>query len=111
MVFYFVFFFFSSRRRHTRWLVVTGVQTCALPIFRLKISTMASNCPCGPRSNGRETRTSHEKNALSLRSVFRVRTLPSAQFRSAGEVARSPRGGANGLNELGPQLLEVGCAE
>src|SRR5213593_5048659 len=27
------FFFFSSRRRHTRWLAVTGVQTCALPIF------------------------------------------------------------------------------
>src|SRR5213593_5033727 len=26
------FFFFSSRRRHTRWLAVTGVQTCALPI-------------------------------------------------------------------------------
>src|SRR5213076_1192943 len=26
-------FFFSSRRRHTRWLVVTGVQTCALPIL------------------------------------------------------------------------------
>src|SRR5213076_3503839 len=25
--------FFSSRRRHTRWLVVTGVQTCALPIW------------------------------------------------------------------------------
>ena len=24
--------FFSSRRRHTRWLQVTGVQTCALPI-------------------------------------------------------------------------------
>src|SRR5213076_3365046 len=30
----FVFFFFSSSRRHTRWLVVTGVQTCALPISR-----------------------------------------------------------------------------
>src|SRR5881396_350883 len=26
------FFFFSSRRRHTRWYEVTGVQTCALPI-------------------------------------------------------------------------------
>ena len=25
-------FFFSSRRRHTRWNLVTGVQTCALPI-------------------------------------------------------------------------------
>src|SRR3546814_2188925 len=28
------FFFFSSRRRHTRCALVTGVQTCALPIFR-----------------------------------------------------------------------------
>ena len=27
------FFFFSSRRRHTRCADVTGVQTCALPIF------------------------------------------------------------------------------
>src|SRR3546814_3374664 len=28
-----VLFFFSSRRRHTRCALVTGVQTCALPIF------------------------------------------------------------------------------
>src|SRR3546814_7232361 len=28
-----MFFFFSSRRRHTRCALVTGVQTCALPIF------------------------------------------------------------------------------
>src|SRR3546814_7398827 len=27
-----VVFFFSSRRRHTRCALVTGVQTCALPI-------------------------------------------------------------------------------
>src|SRR3546814_3129167 len=31
MIFY---FFFSSRRRHTRCALVTGVQTCALPILR-----------------------------------------------------------------------------
>src|SRR3546814_3183047 len=30
----FFFFFFSSRRRHTRCALVTGVQTCALPIYR-----------------------------------------------------------------------------
>src|SRR3546814_13111797 len=30
-----VFFFFSSRRRHTRCALVTGVQTCALPIWIL----------------------------------------------------------------------------
>src|SRR3546814_3408610 len=29
---WFVSFFFSSRRRHTRCALVTGVQTCALPI-------------------------------------------------------------------------------
>src|SRR3546814_3055629 len=28
-----LFFFFSSRRRHTICALVTGVQTCALPIF------------------------------------------------------------------------------
>src|SRR3546814_5317692 len=29
-----LYFFFSSRRRHTRCALVTGVQTCALPIFK-----------------------------------------------------------------------------
>src|SRR3546814_3902625 len=32
----FGFFFFSSRRRHTRCALVTGVQTCALPIFDVR---------------------------------------------------------------------------
>src|SRR3546814_15138459 len=32
-VFYLFFFFFSSRRRHTICELVTGVQTCALPIW------------------------------------------------------------------------------
>src|SRR3546814_2947573 len=40
--FYFTFdfasFFFSSRRRHTRCALVTGVQTCALPIYPLESS-------------------------------------------------------------------------
>src|SRR3546814_8252839 len=31
-----VIFFFSSRRRHTRCALVTGVQTCALPISDVK---------------------------------------------------------------------------
>src|SRR3546814_3901678 len=30
-----MFFCVSSRRRHTRCALVTGVQTCALPIFSL----------------------------------------------------------------------------
>src|SRR3546814_4479110 len=35
-----LFFCFSSRRRHTRCALVTGVQTCALPIS-------ANSMPCG----------------------------------------------------------------
>src|SRR3546814_2808072 len=34
MCFCVLVFFFSSRRRHTRCALVTGVQTCALPISR-----------------------------------------------------------------------------
>src|SRR3546814_8797406 len=33
------FFFFSIRRRHTRCALVTGVQTCALPILREQIDS------------------------------------------------------------------------
>src|SRR3546814_839713 len=33
------FFFFSSRRRHTRCALVTGVQTCALPISTSALTT------------------------------------------------------------------------
>src|SRR3546814_4144941 len=32
LIFYVLVFFFASRRRHTRCALVTGVQTCALPI-------------------------------------------------------------------------------
>src|SRR3546814_7865490 len=32
MLLLWLFFFFSSRRRHTRCALLTGVQTCALPI-------------------------------------------------------------------------------
>src|SRR3546814_1436014 len=32
-----MYFFFSSRRRHTRCALVTGVQTCALPISGQRI--------------------------------------------------------------------------
>src|SRR3546814_4174578 len=37
-----IFFFFSSRRRHTRCALVTGVQTCALPISESSPSRLPS---------------------------------------------------------------------
>src|SRR3546814_19258538 len=40
-----IVFFFSSRRRHTRCALVTGVQTCALPISSLTAATLPENQP------------------------------------------------------------------
>src|SRR3546814_1748826 len=48
IVFYSFFFFFSSRRRHTRCALVTGVQTCALPISgrgQAPVAARASRVP------------------------------------------------------------------
>src|SRR3546814_9228581 len=60
---YCFFFFFSSRRRHTRCALVTGVQTCALPIWR---DDGAEPRLCAaPRSLGRDR--------FSVRVAERVR--------------------------------------
>src|SRR3546814_3941101 len=42
-------FFFSSRRRHTRCALVTGVQTCALPIYA---ATAPAGAPGAIRQDG-----------------------------------------------------------
>src|SRR3546814_10531010 len=42
MMYYVDVCFFSSRRRHTRCALVTGVQTCALPISKLKPNSCIS---------------------------------------------------------------------
>src|SRR3546814_3154328 len=47
MLFVWMVFFFSSRRRHTRCALVTGVQTCALPIWdRDPLYAVDSAIPC-----------------------------------------------------------------
>src|SRR3546814_6477437 len=46
-------FFFSSRRRHTRCALVTGVQTCALPIcvpIRRRLPALHRPRPPAPRT-------------------------------------------------------------
>src|SRR3546814_16164607 len=44
---YCVYFFFSSRRRHTRCALVTGVQTCALPIYTVRYAAGVTANPYG----------------------------------------------------------------
>src|SRR3546814_4735493 len=47
----YLYFFFSSRRRHTRCALVTGVQTCALPIITC-VAVLLSRPPASPRQLG-----------------------------------------------------------
>src|SRR3546814_11031721 len=59
-------FFFSSRRRHTRCALVTGVQTCALPIY------------LGQGSWGAMLTGGLESTFYGVRQVTRMRSDPSA---------------------------------
>src|SRR3546814_1309864 len=43
----FLCLFFSSRRRHTRCALVTGVQTCALPIYVLAVARLQATLQPG----------------------------------------------------------------
>src|SRR3546814_13583097 len=45
-------FFFSSRRRHTRCALVTGVQTCALPISLVRLNVSIVVEENGRRESG-----------------------------------------------------------
>src|SRR3546814_5881293 len=63
-------FFFSSRRRHTRCALVTGVQTCALPISFHETSPASAGffvChpPCAPRI--RAVGVAGARSGLSMR--------------------------------------------
>src|SRR3546814_7840805 len=49
----FLFFFLSGSRRHTRCALVTGVQTCALPISRRRRRIHRALRRPGPRRAGR----------------------------------------------------------
>src|SRR3546814_8946772 len=71
-----VVFFFSSRRRHTRCALVTGVQTCALPIC-----------------NGRTSIWVHPHSVITYKYYGgRLPTLNRAWVDALMFTANSPRG-------------------
>src|SRR3546814_9550663 len=83
-VFFTLFFFFvSSRRRHTRCALVTGVQTCALPI-----SFLAFFAPSPPRPSmlARKARSVGSMRALSsLASALPVSRWIRSEERRVGK--------------------------
>src|SRR2546421_7919584 len=79
------FFFFFQAEDGIRDLIVTGVQTCALPISFSRSDSGGSSCPC------------------IFPSPFQVDCAWRARTRRAGGgcVASGGSGGAGGLPEIG----------
>src|SRR3546814_16227358 len=86
-----LFFFFSSRRRHTRCALVTGVQTCALPISAARTS-------CWSTEPGRDGRQGMSR-ALTV-----VQLLPALE---SGGVERSTLEIADALVRAGHRAIVV----
>src|SRR3546814_16686623 len=96
-------FFFSSRIRHTGCSVVTGVQTCALPIFHPATSAACDDhapevdriigVPCDPAAERIRLRDAVERHQRAAR---RIAAEPPARH----ALARRMRGAAVGSAEL-----------
>src|SRR3546814_5617214 len=112
-----VMFFFSSRRRHTRCALVTGVQTCALPISeRDQAQTQAKR--------SRETKVRFDDmidtvlaqplNGGSVRvTVYRQLVDLIAQGRAAHDerLARRAYEAIDATREDVPRAVRAGLAE
>src|SRR3546814_6638140 len=79
-----VCFFFSSRRRHTRCALVTGVQTCALPI-----------CGCFAASTNGLASGNHRLEAISHALCEVVERDATALWRRLDGAAQSKTGRAS----------------
>src|SRR3546814_13913928 len=87
-----MFFFFSSRRRHTRCALVTGVQTCALPIY----PGLVEGTPLSP-------------GWLPSNNPYRIAPGTSAGDRDA--IARYVRASVQAHHILLRALVEAGVPE
>src|SRR3546814_4763693 len=75
--------FFPSRRRHTGCALVTGVQTCALPIYPHRLSPTRHR---GRRAASARHRRSRRAAAMS---VYRTRILAAVE---SGAIPAVPGG-------------------
>src|SRR3546814_19558428 len=90
LVDYFVVFFFSSRRRHTICALVTGVQTCALPISARRDSTSKGRLTASPAAAQRAPVGSIRRPPCCRRPTRTARTAARAGSVPEREPADGP---------------------
>src|SRR3546814_9176381 len=87
---------FSSRRRHTRCALVTGVQTCALPIYRLDKGTSGVMVAAKTDAAHRGLTALFAARDIERAYWALVWGLPSPpQGTVTGNIGRSPRNRQN----------------
>src|SRR3546814_19263286 len=103
---------FSSRRRHTRCALVTGVQTCALPIYLLRRGAVFIDLldqPAGRRGLGEDDALADGGGQYRhrLRDGFRERAAQLASDQGANDAATDDEGRPPPRIELA-RLVEQG---
>src|SRR3546814_2248684 len=76
-------FFFSSGRRHTRCALVTGVQTCALPIYRTELRARL-NPTTAVLASAYEQARAHPKRVIFAEAEEEVVLRAAISFREGG---------------------------
>src|SRR3546814_4979672 len=85
-------FFFSSRRRHTRCALVTGVQTCALPICNTGIGLALVANAKGYRTIIVMPETQSREKMDTLRALgAELVTVPAAPYSNPGHFVHTSR--------------------
>src|SRR3546814_9700019 len=96
-----VFFFFSSRRRHTRCALVTGVQTCALPISSGPVSNEITTAP--PRIFLKESDMNHYEAKQADRKARLEARAVQADAQAATTYDRA--------KQMGEEIGRASCRE
>ena len=105
------FFFFSSRRRHTRYISVTGVQTCALPISIMKhvVEDNADELDFICAFNQKSSQTLEELDSSSDFSKEKINQLATSLAKK-GLIFNQPNSAGIMVYRLLP-LMTVGLME
>src|SRR3546814_7524088 len=102
------FFFFSSRRRHTRCALVTGVQTCALPISETphQPAGKGDGDPIGDREGSHDPGSAIRTDAQIARDR-RQRNIRDRRIENLHEGSKGKRKGRQG-KDPSPQRRRAG---
>src|SRR3546814_3043741 len=98
---YVLLFFFSSRRRHTRCALVTGVQTCALPICYVSRCTVSRSGSCAGSAPGRASCLGRQP----LLRAAQARLL--VLLRQAGAESRAADGARSEERRVGKECVST----